>query len=253
MEIVYLANGQACHLKETIGNKYVINKIFEYEKYEGDESYWCEFSDSVDIIVDTIFRNKPIEKIDQEIKQLQLKKEAELKAIADLENQKRGLKYEIEQLRKTQISKDKFIIDRSELVNATNLVLFTKDKVMPIRIDGKSIRGLKLSTTIELYNGNENSWGYEIHEDYRDSGNILCKKYGILINPTEEEIEDVIRKRLLEFKFSEYYIKTTDDKYLTTELIEMKKTIIKKENDAAINRLENEIKASQQKLSALQN
>lgn len=34
MEIVYLSNGQECYLKEKIGKKFIVNKIFSYQDEE---------------------------------------------------------------------------------------------------------------------------------------------------------------------------------------------------------------------------
>lgn len=42
-ELVYLINGQACYLKEKIGEKYIVNKVFESEQYYGDYSGIVEY------------------------------------------------------------------------------------------------------------------------------------------------------------------------------------------------------------------
>lgn len=251
MELVYLSNGQACYLKEQIGNKYVVNKIFEYED---EETGWQEIEDTNDILVDVVFKNKPIQKIDDEIKALQEKKKEELNKISELERQKRTLEYEILKITRTQISNEKFIVNKTELLNATTLALFVKDQIMPITLTNteKSFRGLRLAFTIELSNGQERSWGYKLYfEDRYTSGDYLCEKYGILINPTEEEIDATIRKRVLEFKFSDYWIKTTDDKYLTPDLIIRKTDLIRTEKEKKREDLEKLLKETQEKLSKL--
>jgi len=251
MELVYLSNGQACYLKEQIGNKYVVTKIFEYE----DQEYgWQEIEDTNDILVDAVFKNKPIQKIDDEIKTLQAKKKEELNNISVLEKQKKTLEYEIDKITKTQITNGKFIVNRTELLNATTLALFVKDRIMPITLTNteKSFRGLKLSLTIELSSGIERSWGYNLYyENIYEGGDYLCEKYGILINPTQDEIDATIRKRILEFKFSDYWLKTVDDKYLTPDLIIQKTAIIRSEKEKKRDDLEKLLKETQEKLSSL--
>lgn len=251
MELVYLSNGQACYLKETIGNKFIVNKIFEYED---EENGLQEIEDGNDNVVDKIFHSKPIEKIASELKELQSKKQEYLNAISELESKKRTLKYEVEQITKTQISNSKFILNRTELLNAATLALFVKDRIMPITLNNKerSFRGLKLSLSIEISTGTERRWGYKLYDDYAGtSGDYLCEKYGILINPTEEEIDTTIRKRLLEFKFSDYCLKSVDDKYLTAELLSTKNAFIKNEKIKEKENLEKELLKITEKLSKL--
>lgn len=224
MNIVYLSNGQACYLKEKIGNKFIVNKVFEYE----DEDYGLqEVKDTNDIVVDAVFDKPPVEKIDAEIKELQIKKNQTISEISELESKKRTIENEVAKITKTQISNSKFIINRTDILNAKTLALFVKDRPNPIQMSSndKSFRGLKLSLNIEISTGIERSWGYQLYFDYSGSGDYLCEKYGILINPTQEEIDSTIRKRILEFKFSDYWIKGVDDKYLTPELIEQKKSV----------------------------
>jgi hypothetical protein len=248
MEIVFLSNGQACYLKEKIGNKYVINKIFEYN----DEYGYNEVVDNNDILVDVVYTTQPIEKISNNIKELQAKEVAIRDSICELETKKTFLKVEINNLTKTQISNDKFIINRTELMKAKTLVLFVKNRIKPITLNDsdKSFRGLKLVTEISISTGEERSWGYKLYYDYNPfSGDYLCEKYGILIDPTEQDIEDTIRKRVLEFKFSDYTIEQTDDKYLTDELLERKNLLILNKKLSEKIRLEKILVETQESLS----
>ncbi len=252
MELAFLSNGQACYLKEKIGAKYIVNKVFQYQD---EENGWCEVQDQNDIVVDAIFVKPPVEKIDAEIKDLQLKKKQVAAEISELESKKRTIKNEVEQIAKTQISNSKFIINRSELINATTLALFAKDRVMPIVLTNKekSFRGIKVLLEIELSDGKERAWGYKLQFDYGNlMGEFLCEKYGILVNPTQEEIDATIVKRLAEFKFSDYWMQKVDDKYLTTELRKRKNDYLEAEKTKEKERLEKQILETQEKLLVLQ-
>ncbi len=251
MELVFLSNGQACYLKEKIGSKYIVNKVFEYED---EENGWQEVQDANDIVVDAIFKKPPVEKIDAEIKELQLKKKQTLSEISELESKKRTVKNEVEQITKTQVSNSKFIINRSDLINAKRLALFMKDRPLPKLMDStnKSFRGLKVSLTVEISTGLERSWGYSLYYDYDGSSDYLCEKYGILINPTQEEVDAMIVKRLSEFKFSDHWMKSVDDKYLTADQLKQKNEYLESERVKEKEKLEKQILETKEKLSKLQ-
>lgn len=233
MEVVFLSNGQACYLKEKIGNKFIVNKIFEFEDYENG---WQEIPDTNDIVVDVIFNKPPIEKINTQLKELEIQKKQILSEISELKREKTSIKRELEEITKTQITNNKFILNRSDLINAKTLALFIKDRPMPMVMtdNDKSFRGLKISLIVEIKTGEERSWGYILYTDYGiSSSHYLCEKYGFLVNPTQEEIDDVIIKRFTEFTFPDYLLKDVPDKYLTPELLKQKneRLSIERENE----------------------
>lgn len=251
MKTVYLSNGQACYLKEEIAGKFIVNKIYEFE----DEDWGAqETTDNQDIVVDKVFYKKPTAKISAEVKELQIKKQHEIKEIQELNNEKRKLRYEIEQITRTQINNEKFIINRSELMEAKTLVLFPKDRIMPYTLndEGKSLRGLKVSFEIKISDGVQRAWGYKLYYDYgNDYGQYLCEKYGILINPTQEEIDNTIIKRLAEIKFKDEQIAATDDKYLTDDLLKIKRNYLEASRVKKKESLEKTLKETQAKLNSL--
>ena len=231
----YLPNGQMCRLIEQISdNKFIIVKIYEAEEYdvEGDT-----------IVVDAIFDSPPTEKISKEIKELKQKEANLMLEVSRLQKIKYNIDIELAIAKRTQIENDKFIINRSDLINAKSLALFEKNRVMPKLKDSndKSFRGLKVSLTVDIGNGDVNSWGYKLYHDYNENADYLCPKYGILINPTDEEIESVIFKRLNEFKWDERELSKVDDKYLSESQIEIKQNYIKKQNELRVEQYKNEI------------
>jgi hypothetical protein len=250
MDLVYLSNGQACYLKEEIGGKFIVNKIYEYE---GEETGLLETVDETDIVVNEIFRVQPTEKINADIKGLLSQKELVEKDIKDLTGKRQQLKYDIENIRRTQISNEKFIIDRSELLKAKTIALFPEKDVMPLRMfdDKNDFRGLRLHLEIDIENGKEFAWGYKIYNHCESYSYYLCKKYGILINPTEEEIEETIRKRLAEFKFEDYEIARTADKYLTPELLTVKNNYLSNQKSIEVKELKKRLLDTQTELEKL--
>ncbi len=225
MDLMYLKNGQACCLKEKIGEKYIVNKVYEQEQYFDEYYEMVECIDENDIIVDAVFKTPPIEKFSQEVIKLNDEISELKKNVQQLTLEKLKLSDEVLKLTKTKIESNKFVLNKTELINAKTLALFPKDGIMPKVFESKdrSFSGLKVSMSTIVGSTEEKYWGYKVYyDDVYSSGDFLCEKYGILINPTEEEIEETIKKRLSEFKFDNYKIANVDDKYLTQPQIEIK-------------------------------
>lgn len=256
MELVYLKNGQACYLKEKIGDKYIVNKIFEYEQYYGDDSETVEFIDEVDIVVDAIFQSPPVAKFSDEVIRLGKQKDKLKDDIKLLTSEKTKLSNEIAKLNTTKITNDKFILNKTDLINAKTLALFAKDSIMPKTFDSKdkNFRGLKVSMSTAICSNEESYWGYKLYFDEGySSGDDLCPKYGILINPTESEIEETIKKRLIEFEFDDYKIARVDDKYLTSSQIEIKNAYLANKRIKEKERLVEQLEEIQKKLNNFNN
>ena len=246
MERVYLKNGQECYLNEKIGNRFIISKIYIYDEYEsiGDEE-----------IVNEIFINPPKEKINSEISELELKKKTIQSEISILNGDRNKLKSEVLTLTKTKIDSEKFVINRSDILKAKELVLFPKDKVMPIvrKSEDKSFRGLKVVIDISIADGKERVWGYKLYYDYNDSySEYLCDKFGILINPTQKEIDDVIEKRLAQIEFSDYSISVVPDEYLSIDLLNRKNLYLENERITKQQSKERQIEKLKKELENLQ-
>lgn len=256
MELVYLSNGQACYLKEKIGERFIVNKIFEYEQFYGEHSEMVETVDYTDVVVDSIFHTPPIEKFSSEILELKKTKHDLQKDIILLQKEKSQLTKDVSDITKTKISSDKFIINKTDLINAKTLALFPKDSVMPKIMDSTDVnfRGLKVLMETTVSSNEERYWGYKL---YYDQGfpysEFLCQKYGILINPTEEEIEETIKKRLLEFEFEDYKLCSVDDKYLTEELLKRKNNYLSEKRLKEKDNLQKKLIDIQQQLNEFEN
>lgn len=252
METVYLKSGQACHLIEKIGEKFIVAKLYEQTSYDGEETLEI---DGESIVVNEVFSTPPIEMIATEIKDMEAQKEALQVELSELNLSRLYIKNDIAQLTKNQVNSEKFIINKTDLLNAKTIALFHKDRIMPFLLDknDKSFYGLKMSIEIKIGVNEERSWGYKMYFDCSNNyGDFLCPKYGFIINPTQEQIDDTIKKRVMEFDFSTYYLKETDDKYLTDELRQKKRNYIDDENRKKKNKLIVDIQDMQKKLELLE-
>ena len=68
----------------------------------------------------------------------------------------------------------------------------------------------------------------------------------------DKEIDAMIVKRLSEFKFSDHWMKSVDDKYLTADQLKQKNEYLESERVKEKEKLEKQILETQEKLSKLQ-
>lgn len=253
MKTVYLKNGQQANLIEKIGERFVIQRIMTYENYDYEgNSYPCEV-ESDEEVVSEIFDNPPKQKIDSEILELESKKKTIAEEIKTLQNDRSKLTLEINSIQRTKIDNEKFIINRSELLKAKEVAYFTEKGIIPV-VKDKNLRGIKISLTISISDGEERAWGYKIYDSESDSyGDYLDKKYGVIINPTSEQLDEIIIKRLSENRFEDRQISYVDDKYLSEKQIEIKKTYLDNQKQTELTRKRNEIEKLKEQLDRLEN
>lgn len=254
MKVAYLANGQQVHIKEELSNgKYLIEELYEYQDQDGE---WVYINSGSETVVTEVYLNKPIEKIDSEIKELNQIRENVQKELKVVQEEKRRAELELSEIKKSIVDEHRFIINKSELKNAKTLALFFVGEVMPAVLNNKdtSFWGLKISFYFQLSENGERAWGYRIYDESRGGYSIdrpLCEKYGFLVNPTEEEIEAIIIKRLSEMKFSTSALDNTPEKYLTKEQIADKKHRKEIENRNYISNYEKQVIDLQNKIKKL--
>jgi len=256
MKTVYLKNGQQANLVEQIGNRFVVQRIMTYENYDNEYGSHDVEIEGDEEVVNEIFENPPKQKIDSEITELESKKKTIQEEIQTLKNDKSKLTLEVNSIQRTQIDSERFIINRSDIMKAKEIVLFPKDRVMPIvrSSEDKSMRGLKVSFEIAISDGKERAWGYKLYHEYNDHySQFLCEKYGILVDPTQEQIDETIVKRLTYLKFDDRQIAYTDDKYLTSEQIKTKETYLATEKQKSIESNKKQIADLKEKIDRLEN
>ena len=211
----YLANGQECFLKEKLSdNKFIVNRIF----FEDD----IEFSDDLDIVVDAVYVNAPTEVYDAKIVEIQNHIDKLQYDLIELLAKKTALQYEIGKIQLTNLAEKSFIVNRTEILNSKRLILFLKDKPMPIILDDtKTFKTLRIVLDLEVSTGYETKYHIYLHDANNDY-DVLCEKYGLQVDKTDDEIDALIRKRLIQLTFSIHLIIEVDDKYLAPFLLDKK-------------------------------
>ena len=247
MQDYYLKSGEKVYLVEKIADRrFLVEKYILYIGHDGDT---YEDTSGQQIVVAEIFKSaQPIYDLDIEFKKEKL---AELDSEI---NQKRKefneVRKELAINEKKRNDLNKLIIDRSKFITSKEIVVFTKDRVMPTRRAG-SARGLKMTIEINLITGEERRWVYKIYDDSQSSSEYVDRYSDILFDPSEEEVIEIIKRRAKSGNFTPYQISQLDDSYLDEEQIEIKYNDILVRQMQEYSKTESEIVSRKEKLETL--
>ena len=254
----YTKSGFQVLVEAEIGNRIFARALTVFT----DDEYGHEFEDYGSLEEykkEELFDAPPVEILNLEIDEINkqiISKRNELKSI---DHEVRMKKLELEQAQKTQISNEKFIINRTELLKANTITMFPSGSIAPITKDknDKSFYGLKLSMEIKIQDGEANMWGYKLYHDYGDSYSYhLDKKHGVFVDITEEQAIKISKQRQEEVSFNDSQISRTPDKWLNDKNLAKKRLIVQKEEEEKKSKLKEDIEKKQielEKLKALEN
>ena len=158
----YLRNGEAVELHNTLDTgEFVIERMYVYSDYEGNEDTEpC----GVREVVNEVFMKPPIEKKHDDLIKIIEKTEAKNKELAEVENQIRIAKNELRQSENFKTDLQKQIINRSELLGAKRLTVFSGFKAYNLE-ETEEKRSLKLSYSLNLWEGKFDAWVYQVFSD----------------------------------------------------------------------------------------
>lgn len=244
MNYKYLQTGMEVVIEEETENSFFVRPVLtaEAQDYEGRYEEIEVYGDMIKVAKTQLFDKAPTEKYDSEIEAKKQKLEELKKETLAKSEELSKIKQEIYRDNLTKVSNEKFIINRSEIMNAESIAFFKKYSIAPIILGSDKVKGLKLMTTIELRTGEENNWVYTLYFDEWGYSDYIDKS-GILVNPTEENlIELALKRQESKIYFSDAVIMSTPEKYLSiknkikrTKLLEDKK---EKEIENSKNKIE---------------
>ena len=223
---------------------------------------WGEDGDSEDyliegaeqIFVEQVFDSAPTEALDEHVAELNNLVKAKQEELVSLSQEVRKAKMEVAQLERRKTDLSKFIINRSEWLNAKRITFFDDNRSID-PIDSKdNPKGIKLSFQMSLIDGKMQIWGYKMSFDDWGSSNYI-QNGEVLFDATDEEILEYTKARVLKLKkakdIKDYHLEYASDKYLDEELMARKEQIIRAKKLAQKARLLSEIEAKKKELDNL--
>lgn len=253
IKTAYLRNGEAVELHETLENgQFIIERMYVYSEYEGNE---CIEPCGVKEVVKEVFMKPPIEKKHDDLIKIIEKIETKNKELAELEKQIIAAKAELRESDKYKTDIEKHVINRSEILKAKSITVFSDFKPYTLTED-KEKRSLRLSYSLDIWEGKFNAWVCNLDWDGRECiRKSINLKYGLVFNATENEILEICKQIVKdEDEISDNYLRRTDllpDAYLTDELKIKRAELLKKERLKDIEKQEQRIKEEQEKLRNL--
>ena len=254
MKNIYLETGQEAQLIKKIDDKnYLVEPMVDCVDYDTGEEYTEPGEWHRRLVVSRILKAPPVEKIQEECRRLDEKRQEIVISIESLNKQISTARQELQKLQSTKTNVANMIYDRSALRKAKRITVFVKDKIVPL--DTKLRGGLKLHFEVGIIKGEERIWGAEYWDDSSGWGtsHFLDSDYDLMLDFTDEEILKAARVRASEKepKFSDYELMQVPDEYLSPKFIMKKNALRKKKAQKEIATLKKKIAADQLKLKKL--
>lgn len=247
MEVVFLEDGRQANLIAKTEKGYVVDPLAIYQDYETEEEY-AEPSGKV-LQVAKVFKVAPVDVVNAEYKAI-------LGKITEAEQEVREKRSELNQLeckiKNTITNIDRYIINREQLRLAKRLIVFRKDAIAPLVMDGSKSYEFTVSYKITQYKEEERCWVAELWDEDRSS-RFNCTQYydaeyGIMTDLTDEQIKAITFERQDKRGLKEFYenqIVHTPDEWLTPLFLAEKKRLIAFNKGAELRKVTEELEKAQ--------
>lgn len=197
MENVYLKTGEKCKLVKKIDDKYLVNPYCEYTNYDGD--FYEELGDNVRL-VNEILSEPPRAKISEEYQELLRSIEKKTALLRSISLEVEQCKHDRDCINKSNNELKKWKVDLSKYKEANLLVFFNEKSGELITTNPKDYKegGYNLIFDINVFNGETNHYGLTLDYEGRKKSyghESIDLEFGILINPTHQDIIDFVHKR----------------------------------------------------------
>lgn len=261
MELVYLKNGQQAYLVEsTSTGKFVVEPIFEYTDHEGNT-----FDDTgAQTIVDAIFKTKPVEKIDEDIKNKQSQYDAVHKELRENISELAKTRNELHRAKTELTNLSKWKLDFSQYRNCKSFAFFVLDRVEPVFINNVpkySQSRFKLHLSVDMWNGEIARFVTAIdayNEGLRDWNNyVIDEEYGFFFDTPHDELVRIAKERSENMNLDKLHYTQKSGKipeiYRTPRIEAHIQECEQKEIQNRIARLQEEIAKKNQELQSITN
>ena len=228
-------------------NGYVVDPLMIYQDDETGEEY-TEPSGRVKV-VDVVYAHAPRIAFSQELKEISDKIEEHEKQLSDKRSELSQLEYK---LKNTKTNLNQYIINREQLRTAKRLIVFRKDAIVPLVMDGSKSYEFTVSYKITQYKEEERCWVAELWNEDRESRfgntNYFDAEYGIMTDLTEEQIKEITFERQDKRGLKGFYenqIVHTGDEWLTPLFLAEKKRLTEFNKGAELRKAKEELRKAQ--------
>jgi len=232
---MFLKSGERCEIVQKLKDgKFLVElyKTFICDDYQEEEELSGEFK-VVDKVFDTIesVSKETKEVIDLAKKELDgLKKECQ-----DKKYELSMLNSELSKVRKRKTDMERFVIDRSDFLEAKRIIVFFEDKILPIiyytdkhpefktknnKLDSYN---MKISFELRLIEGTPRMWHTQLYTDGNYGSSTHFSE--LYFDKTDEEIDEIIKSRIPKKDIKDWRDLGSSSKYLLEEQDKIRKTI----------------------------
>jgi hypothetical protein len=241
----YLRNGSEVELVAEIGDIRIVAPF----RLNGEVDY----SSVCKVVIDDLFDEPPKYIYDLEISNLS-------KKLDELSETYRKLVLSYSELQdrhsKLRTNLARLIINKEDFLEAKTIHYFTKDELHPrtLEADEYNINKNKIVFSIALRDMKIEAWHYELLSDSRYSSSMVIDEgFGFMFNCSEEQLIKAAHSRQYDrTMFSDYHIKSTEDKWLNEEFLGIKQQIVQEERQRTAQDLQLKISSYQTQLNSLQ-
>jgi len=229
-KIVYLKNGGRAILHQELSvNEFVVEEMFLYNDRHDEDGSGKPYEEpsGVKIIVDKIFDTAPIQSIDKLYEDKYLAFQELNKSVQNLNKELQLARNEVYQMKNEKTNLSKLIFNKSQLKTAKTIHYFVQGKIMPELMTDYAKQGMKMSLEVSVYSDSVRAWSYKLYvnDSTWGSSKKVDDKTGFLFDLSDEELDTITIERMKSMKVEEFdanYLRSIEDKYLTTELIQIR-------------------------------
>jgi hypothetical protein len=255
MELVYLEDGRQAKMIAKTDKGYVVDPLDTFQDYDTEEEY-SEPSGKV-VQVAKVFKVAPVEVVNEEYKAILDKVEEQESLLRQKRNELIDLEYKIKD---TKTNIDRYVINREQLRTAKRLIVFRKDAICPMVMDGSKSYKFTVSYEIIQYKNEERCWVSSLWNEDKNSNwgssQYFDEEYGIMTDLTDDQIKEITFERQDKRGLKAFYenqIVHTADEWLTPLFLAEKKRLIEFNKGAELRKVTEELKKAQEAYDRVMN
>jgi DNA-binding transcriptional regulator GbsR (MarR family) len=211
--LIYLSNGQQAELiNELPEGKFLVDPIYSYQDEHTNE--WFDLPSNGYQIVDNVFKNAPIEKLTEEIKDLNSKIDVAQNELQEAFKERNKITGDIRTLKNQLTDMSKSRIELKQFRECKMFAFFVKDIITPVVIGEPNKifhgRAFKIMWSVDMMNGKVRNWISSMEIDTGNNHNytdthVLDEEYPFMFDISDDELAQITKNRSDNMDFSKLH------------------------------------------------